>query len=140
MLWAYVDEQFLYSLETVAWPGSGGDATFDATFSAADPLGAGVPVTGLKGLLFGADGMSLPGGTVVEAYIGETLCGVTSLRYADETEGYYTLIVGGPEAIPACTDGAEITFRVDGKPAAETTVNSLNRNSEAEREVNLTQR
>ena len=140
MLWAYVGERFVFSQETAPWPGAGGSATFDATFSSADPLGAGAPVTGLKGLLYGANAVPLPGGTVVEAYIGDTLCGITSLRYADATEGYYTLIVAGPESIAACADGAAISFRLDGKPAAETAVNDLNRSSEAEREVNLTLR
>jgi hypothetical protein len=97
-------------------------------------------VTELKGLLYDANGVSLPAGTVIEAYIGETLCGVTSLRYADATEGYYTLIVAGPELVPACAEGAEITFRLDGAPAAQTAVNDLNASAEAEREINLTPR
>lgn len=140
MLWAFVDGRFVFSQETAPWPGAGGAAKFDATFSSADTLGAGTPVTELKGLLYGPNVVPLPGGTVVEAYIGETLCGITSLRYADATEGYYTLLVVGPESIAACVDGGAISFRLDGKPAAETAANNLNRSSEAEREVNLTLR
>jgi hypothetical protein len=138
LLWAYIGDRFVFSQETAPWPGSGASATFDATFSTADPLGAGAPVTELKGLLYDAENVSLPAGTVVEAYIGETLCGVTSLRYADATEGYYTLFVSGPELVPACAEGAEITFRLGGKPAAQIAVNDLNASAEAEREVDLT--
>jgi hypothetical protein len=138
ILWAYVGEQFVFSQETLPWPGDGATATFDATFSTADPLGAGTPVTEIKGLLFDTQGRSLPKGSVVEAYVGDTLCGITSMRDPDATEGYYTLIVAGPEAIPACGDGAPITFRIDGKPAAGAAINDLGRSAEEEREVNLT--
>ena len=140
VLWAHVsDDLFVYSKETLAWPGDGGEATFDATFSLADPAGATLPVTGIKGLLFDADGEMLPGGSVVEAFIGGTLCGETSLRYADATEGYYTLIVAGPESLPACAEGAPIEFRIDGKPADGTAINDLGAGANGE-EVNLTLR
>jgi hypothetical protein len=140
VLWAHVsDDLFVFSNETIAWPGDGGEAKFDATFSLADPAGATGPVTELKGLLFDADGKMLPGGSVVEAFIGETLCGETSLRHADATEGYYTLIVVGPQSIPACAEGASIAFRIDGAPADGTAVNDLGAGTNGE-EVNLTLR
>jgi hypothetical protein len=139
VLWAFANDQFVYSQQTTPWPGNGGEATFDATFSSAAPLGATTPVSGFKGLLYGPNAVSLPGGTVVEAFIGDTRCGVTSLRYGDVTEGYYTLAVAGPDAIPACAKDATITFRLDGKPAIETAVNDL-RNDEPGHEVNLTLR
>jgi hypothetical protein len=140
LLWAYIGDGYVFSSESAPWPEGGGTSMFDASFSSAAPAGATKPVTELKGLLFDRDGSDLPGGSVVEAYVGETLCGVTSLRYGDVTEGYYTLIVAGPNAVPGCEEGATITFRVDGQPAAETAVNDLGRSADAnEREVNLTQ-
>ena len=139
MLWAYVGESFIFSNETIAWPGDGADATFDATFSSADPGGASLPSTSLKGLLYDANNNMLPGGTVVEAYIGDTLCGVTSMRYGFVTEGYYTLSVAGPESVPACAKDAAIAFRLDGKPAEGTAVNDLGGGANGE-EVTLTLR
>jgi hypothetical protein len=65
----------------------------------------------------------MPPDTLIEAFIGETRCGLTSLRSGD-FEGY-SLIVSGPELIPACEQGGMITFTIDGEPAAETAVNDL---------------
>lgn len=137
LLWAFVDDHYFFSTETTPWPGADVSASFDATFSSAAPEGASMPGTGFKGRLFDADGAELPGGTVVEAYIGDVLCGVTSLRYGDATEGIYTMMVAGPQSVPGCDIGATITFRVEGIPAAETLTNDPN--GEIPDEVNLTQ-
>ncbi len=139
ILWAYAGDTFVFSNETIAWPGDGASASFDATFSSAEPAGAGLPVTELKGLLYDANNNMLPGGTLVEAYVGDTLCGVTSMRHGFVTEGYYTLIVTGPESVPACAKDAPITFRLDGEPADGTAVNDLGGNANGE-EVALTLR
>lgn len=139
ILWAYIGDSFVFSSEAIAWPGDGAEATFDATFSSADPAGASSPTTSLKGLLYDGNQNMLPGGTVVEAYVGDTLCGVTSMRYGFATEGYYTLAVAGPESIPACAKDATITFRLDGKPADGTAVNDLGGGANGE-EVTLTLR
>jgi hypothetical protein len=93
-------------------------------------LGGTKPVTGMKGRLYDSNGQELPAGTVVEVYAGDTRCGVTSLRYGDVTEGYVTLTVAGPELIPACKEGAQLTFRLDGKPAKQTAVNDLKSGSD----------
>jgi hypothetical protein len=137
LLWTYVGDQFLYAMETVPWPGDGKAANFNATFSTSAPLGAGKPVTQIKGLLFDGEGNSLPDGSVVEAYVGDELCGVTSLPYGGVTEGYYTLAVAGPDAVPDCTQGATINFRVNDRPAEETAVNDLSTSARGQ-EINLT--
>ena len=137
LLWTFVNDTFVFSNETAPWPGSGAAVTFDASFSSTTPDGASKPVTEFKGHLFDTDGSELPGGTVVEAYVGDVLCGVTSLRYGESVERLYTLIVAGPESIPACAEGATLTFRLDGAPAAETAVNDLARGSEGH-ELDLT--
>jgi hypothetical protein len=140
ILWAYVDGTYVYSNETAPWPGYAGSAKFHATFSTSAPAGASTRVTEVKGLLYERDGTTaLPGGTVVEAYVGDTRCGVTSLRYGDVTEGYYTLIIAGPETVPACAEDAAVTFRLNGEPAVQTAVNDLG-GSAGGHEVNLTLR
>ena len=59
----------------------------------------------------------------VEAYIGTTRCAVATTRRADDFTGF-SIDVVGPDAVPGCTLGATITFRVDGRPAVETAVNA----------------
>lgn len=137
LLWVYKDG-FIFSKETTRWPGGGAAVQFDATFSSADREGAGKPVTEFKGRLFDRDGSQLPGGTLVEAYVGDVLCGVTSLRHGDATEGYYTLVVAGPQSVAGCAIGARLTFRLDGRPAVETAVNDLGRGRDPHDELNLT--
>jgi len=139
LLWAFVGDTFVFSADTLPWPGDGATTTFDAGFSAAAPEGASLPATELKGLLFERDGGRLPAGTVVEAYAGDTLCGVTSLRHGGVTEGYYTLIVAGPDAVAGCDEGATLTFRLDGQPATETAINDLRRD-DGGHELNLSLR
>lgn len=130
LLWTFVHDAFVYSTQTAPWPGGGATATFDASLSSDVREGASQPVTEFKGHLFDREGRELPSGTVVEAFVGEVQCGVTSLRYGDAVERYYTLIVAGPESVSGCVEGARLTFRLDGKPAAETAVNDLGRGSE----------
>jgi hypothetical protein len=139
LLWTFVDGQYLFARELVGWPGDGETLTFDATFSRRNADGASSPVTEFKGELLDRAGRHLPGGTVLEAYAGDTLCGVTSMRYGNVTEQLYTLIVAGPDLVPACSEGARLTFRIDGEPASETAVNDLGRGS-AGHELNLTVR
>lgn len=138
LLWVYTDDTFLYSQETLPWPGNGATATFDATFSSDAPAGASLPATEFKGHLFDRHGGRLPGGTVVEAFVGDVRCGVTSLRYGDVTEGYYTLIVAGPESVPGCTEGATLSFRLSGAPAVETAINDLAGGGENRPDLDLT--
>lgn len=137
LLWAYANEAFIYSQQTAPWPGSGGTATFAAGFSSAAREGAGKPVTEFKGELFDREGVRLPGGTVVEAYVGDVRCGVTSLRYGDDNEQLYTLIVAGPESVPGCAQDATLTFTIDGDPVVGTASNDLGRGSDGH-ELNLT--
>jgi len=139
LLWTFVGEKYLLSTTTVPWPEGGSIATFDAAFSSDAPEGASRPVTEFKGRLFAADGTQLSAGTVVEAYAGDVRCAVTSLRPAEETEGFYTLIVAGPESVSRCVADATLTFRLDGKPAVETAIHDLG-GSAAGHELNLTQR
>jgi hypothetical protein len=60
-------------------------------------------------------------GARIEAFIGPTRCGVASIR-TGVFDGYILHVVG-PDAIPGCRVGAQITFRVDGAPVRETVAN-----------------
>lgn len=63
------------------------------------------------------NGVAPPVGTVVEAYIGTTRCGVGQTT----SGGNYVLDVDHTTSTPGCgTNGATITFRVSGITAAQT--------------------
>jgi len=66
--------------------------------------------------------LQLPGGTRVVASIGGARCGVTSVRRTGSYSGF-SLDVAGPDAVPGCTRGGTITFRVGGRRALDTAVN-----------------
>jgi hypothetical protein len=122
LLWTFLNDTFFYASTTTPWQ-DGGTEVFSAAFSTADPAGASLPSTGFRGSVTDADGAVPPAGTVIESYVGDVLCGVTSLRSGD-FEGY-SMIVAGPEAVAGCAEGATITFRIDGEQAAQTGVNDL---------------
>jgi pimeloyl-ACP methyl ester carboxylesterase len=126
LLWTFAQDQILFSMEPVAWPGNGGTATLDATFSASTPDGARLPVAEFFGDVSNRDGERVALGTRVEAYIGDVLCGVASTRYTGSFSGYILDVVG-PDSVAGCQRGAIVTFRIDGQPAVETSVNDLNR-------------
>jgi len=126
LLWTFAQDQILFSLEPVAWPGDGGPATFNATFSALTPDGARLPVAEFFGDVSNRDGERLPPGTRVEAYVGDVLCGVASTRYTGSFSGYILDVVG-PDSVAGCDRGATVTFRINGQPAAETVVNDTER-------------
>ncbi len=97
----------------------------DIEFASRQPLGAAPTTTELGGEIYDNDGRRLPPGSRVEAYVGEQICGVASVRWSD----FYILTVVGPDSIAECEAGGTITFRVDGKPAAETATNTPERST-----------
>lgn len=125
LLWTFVNEKIHYSSGAVAWPGNGRTATFDASFSTATPNGDVPPTVQFNGELFGRDDTKLPPGSRVEAYVGTTRCGIASTRRSGSFAGYVLAVVG-PESIPGCVRGATLTFRIDGRPAVETSTNDPN--------------
>jgi hypothetical protein len=92
----------------------------DVDFSARQPLGAAPTTTEFAGEVYDDDGQRVPPGSRVEAYVGETLCGVASVRWSD----FYILTVAGPDSLPGCVASRTITFRVDGESTSETATNS----------------
>ena len=67
------------------------------------------------------NGVAVPAGSRIEAYIGATLCGVASTR-TGVFDGYIISIVG-PDSRPGCDLGTTVTFRVNGRAAVETRIN-----------------
>ena len=120
-LWTFVGDRFLYTREARRWPRAG-SRRVDASFSSATPEGAVAPRAQFGGEVFRPDGHQLAAGTRIEAYIGTTRCGVTSVRRTGSFSGF-SLDVVGPDSIPGCARDATITFRVDGRPAPDTAVN-----------------
>ena len=107
LLWTYAGERKLYATTTVAWPDDG-TARVEVDFSTRRPLGTAPTATELGGEVYDQDGQRVPPGSRVEAYVGETLCGVASVRWSD----FYILTVAGPDSLPGCVAGGTITFRV----------------------------
>jgi pimeloyl-ACP methyl ester carboxylesterase len=122
VLWTYSEDEQLFTTETLPWPGNGRTATIDAHFSTAQPHGAAPPRVELAGEVYDRAGNHLPAGTRVEAYVGETRCGIGTVRRTGSFAGYL-LAVAGPASIPGCERGATLTFRINGRPAVETAVN-----------------
>ena len=132
-LWTFVQEQIVYSAESVEWPERGHTARFRPTFSVAQPTGGAGPIVGFAGEIFDQAGVRQPAGARVEAFIGTTRCAVASTRELEDFVGF-SLDVVGPDAIPGCTAGATISFRVDGEPVPETALNAPGQ----EEDLNLT--
>jgi hypothetical protein len=121
-LWTFVQDQIVYSDQSVRWPGNGKTARFDPGFSSSAPTGGVGPIVGFAGEIFDARNRRLPPGAHVEAHIGNTLCAVATTRRIENFTGF-SIDVVGPDSIPGCAIGATITFRVDGRDAHETAVN-----------------
>ncbi len=113
----------------VDWP-PGTQLAYNPEFSSSDrPPG----VTVLFGMLLDASGNLMPPGTIVEAYVGDTLCGrAASPQVVNPLSqpGGYGMLVVGPDAAPACAAGGSITFRVNGQAASSvrTVTNRLDNN------------
>jgi hypothetical protein len=121
-LWTFVQDQIVYSKQSVRWPGNGKTARFDPGFSISAPNGGVGPIVGFAGEIFDASQRRLPPGAHVEAHVGQTLCAVATTRRIEDWIGF-SIDVVGPDSIPGCEIGGTITFRVDGRDAQETAVN-----------------
>jgi hypothetical protein len=124
-LWAFAHDEIIFSRDTWRWPRQRG-LRIDGSFSSATPEGAIAPRTEFAGSVFTPDGHQLPGGTRVEAYVGSTLCGVTSVRRTGSFSGFILSVVG-PDSIGGCGVGETITFRVNSRLARDTAVNEPGR-------------
>jgi len=119
VLWTFAHDQRMFATTTVPWPEANATMAFDAHFSTASPAGPMMPVTELAGEVYDAAGARLGPGGRVEAFVGTTRCGLSTVRETGDFVGF-SLSVVGPDAIPQCLANAPITFVVDGHPARET--------------------
>lgn len=120
-LWTFADDRIVFSRQTWRWPRDG-ELRVRGAFSSGQPGGAVPARAEFGGSVYRPNGRQLPAGTRVEAYVGETLCGVAAIRRTGSFSGF-SLSVVGPDSIPGCTAGATITFRVNGQRALDTAVN-----------------
>ena len=126
VLWTFAGNQRLNARAAAPWPGSGRTATVDRSFSTSAPQGAAPLTTDFAGGVYRRDGRTLGPGTRVEAYVGDTRCGVASVRRTGNFSGYILAAVG-PDSIVGCRRGARLTFRIDGRRALDTAVNQPGR-------------
>lgn len=120
------DDGERYEAAPVAWPAAGGALAIDLAFTE-DERGPNSS-TFVGGRLLGKDSDQPSAGTRVEAYIGEVLCGETSVppvRLLFDDASGYGVVVASERMIPGCTNGAPVSFRVDGTPVAQTAENTL---------------
>jgi hypothetical protein len=114
-LWVFATNKIVYSTNTLPWPEDPNVvAPFDPTFDSAQPKGATPEVAQFQGGVFD-NGRPIKSGTV-EASVGDTRCGIASVRAGRDFTGYVLSVVG-PDSVEGCTRGAPIVFRFDGKPA-----------------------
>lgn len=59
-------------------------------------------------------------GTVVEAYVGDTLCGSGTVSNQNGNEFYLVDVLGGGQKAGCASDGDTVSFRVNGLKANET--------------------
>lgn len=126
VFWTYVgDSQLteLHSTDALPWPGAG-NATATVSFSTTAPLGASTEGTSFVGEVLGASGHYVPPGTRIEAFVADVRCGEASTRRTGSFSGY-TMVVAGPDAVPGCTTGAPLSFRVDGQPVMQRATNDI---------------
>jgi len=128
LLWTFVQDQILYSSQSVPWHGNGATARFHPRFSIGAPTGGVGSIVEFAGEVFDRRHRRLPPGALVEAYIGQTRCGVATTRRIDNFTGF-SIDVVGPDSLPGCEIGGTVTFKVDGRGAVETTVNQPGKGS-----------
>jgi hypothetical protein len=122
LLWTSTQNARLYSSQATPWPRNH-HATFDATFSAATPRGAVPPISEFTGTVSRRNGHELPAGTRIDAYVGDTRCGVASTRRTGNYSGYILNVIG--PSVPGCEPDAALTFKINGRPAPNTATNDL---------------
>jgi hypothetical protein len=128
-----LDDEIVYSTNSLSWPREGVRASFRPRFIAATPEGGVAPIVGFAGEVFDRRGRRLPPGADVTAFIGSTRCAVATTRVIESFTGF-SIDVVGPESIPGCVRGGTITFEVDGRLANETARNEPGQS----RSLNLT--
>ena len=124
----FFEDGVRYGGPAVPWPAGETALTIDAALTQADVAADAEIGTFLGGQLLDADGNELPPGTTVEAYIGNALCGsytVSSVVMIFEQGDGWGFPVPPQSEAPACAEGAEIKFRINGEPVEGTATHNL---------------
>ena len=124
VIWENNDRRFS---APIAWPEGGGNVAVDLTFTTSNEPTAAGHRTPVYGTALDAEGNHLTPGTRIEAYIGETLCGVGSLTpVVMDFSGpdSYDVLVAGPEAVAGCARDGAIRWRVNGADVGQTATNN----------------
>jgi len=112
----------------IVWQPGGGSMVTDLAFSTTAAVIIPADDTPVYGTVLDAHGEHLGPGTRIEAYIGETLCGVGSLTpVVMEFSGpdSFDVLVAGPESVAGCERNAKVRFTVDGREVAATAINNI---------------
>jgi pimeloyl-ACP methyl ester carboxylesterase len=107
----------------IDWPEGARLIEADLEFSTIVPDPVAEAHTTLYGTVLDATGRHLPPGTEIEAFIGETLCGVAALSPVEMDflgADRYDLLVVGPDSVPGCAFDQPLTLVVDGIRVAQT--------------------
>lgn len=113
-------DQYYTSDRTIAWPADGNELRFDAVVTTD---GVGREGGLFYGVVGDANGKDVPPRTLIEAYSGDTLCGVSTVSEV-------VMAYAGPATYDlaatsdACAENAPLTFKIGGKPAMQTGTNS----------------
>ena len=105
LLWTFAGDQILFATTSIPWPDNG-TTDVDVDFATSAPRGEAREVTEFSGEVYRTDGERVEPGSRVEAYVGDTLCGVASIRDAGSFVGYILSVVG-PDSVPGCDSGAQ---------------------------------
>jgi pimeloyl-ACP methyl ester carboxylesterase len=112
---AYVfDLDIVVESAPVDWPAPGTRVIFNPALSRSSTA---IEDTSISGSVLDASGSRVPPGTIVEAFIGDALCGRTSVPHAVmpfATPDGFNLIVVSSSSVPGCARDAEIRLLVDG--------------------------
>lgn len=120
------DDGDRYESAPVRWPDAGGPLTVDLALTDEDR--ASNSGTFIAGRLLGTGGDQPAAGTRVEAHIGNVLCGETSVppvRLVFDDASGFGVVVASETLVAGCTNGAEVTLRVDGTPVTGRATNTL---------------
>jgi hypothetical protein len=111
--------------QPVDMPAGARTLQLNAAFTAS---GAQERATYAYGEAFDPQGDRFGPGTVIEAWIGDTLCGRTAIPYvgtAFTSADSYSIFISGADEISGCAEGGAIEFSVQGRQATETLANDL---------------
>lgn len=122
-----VREGKVYATAPQPWP-AGDVAGLQVDLGAAAMGSALADFTRVSGAVLDRNGTRLPPGTIVDAYVGSTLCGsaaipILKMDYGAPDE--VSILVGGPALDEGCEAGGTITFRAGGRALDGSAANVL---------------